>query len=715
MGARIRLDLLGNFACRRDGTALPISSKKGRALLAYLALSAGQTHARERLATLLWADRFDKQARQSLRQCVVTLRKELGDLPETELFIGDRERLGAAADAFETDVQQFRAAAATGTIEGARRATALYRGDLLPDDGTDAEEFGAWLTDEQQRLRQLAEGACERVARHDAQSGDGDRAIAAAERLVQLDPGLESSHRLLIELIARFRGRDAALRQFQFCLEALRREMDTGPSSQTLQLIQEIKQRIPALPRDAAPDDAAPAITPPAAAPWRGRAPLLVALAAVVVVTGGALWAARERPAGPLLTSAPEVAAVPVQNGPAQPKTMPIMVLPFYDYSAPEATQIAEALTDDLTTDLSIMPGMFVIAHATARTYRSHTADPRQIGRETGVRYLLTGGVRLADGELRVNTALVDTQTGAQVWAQHFRGKDGQRLSLEDEIVSSLVASMHLELTILEAMRSARDRPNSQALDDLFLRGRAARMRGPTPENVSEALAIYTQALQLAPDAAWAKIGLAASYVISVTQHQSKTPKDDLEYAERLILESLATNPRCFFCWQVKGMIARGLGRFEESAAAFERSVELNPNNPHAYAWLAATLIYLGRAQESGGHIERAMRLSPRDPLVPLWQTTAGSAELFLGNDARAVEILRQAASNSPRFARLYRVLASALLLTGDRDGAREAMATFRALAANMSPVPPEEAFASDPTYLAQRARVAGAWQRAGL
>lgn len=710
MGAQIRLELLGAFACRRGDEVLPISSKKGRALLAYLALSPGQTHARERLATLLWGDRFDKQARQSLRQCVVTLRKDLGDLPETTLFIGDREQLGAAADAFKTDVQQFHAAASAGTIEGARRAMALYRGDLLPDDGTDAEEFVAWLADERQRLRRLTESACERVARHDAQVGNGDGAIAAAERLVQLDPALESSHRLLIELVARFRGREAALRQFQHCLETLRREIDAAPSPQTLQLIQEIRQRMPALPRHTAPA-AAPAITPPAVAtPWRGRA-LLAALAAVVIVTGGTLWAARERPAG----LPAEIVPAPRHTGHEQPKTMSIMVLPFSDYSASEATHIAAVLTDDLTTDLSIMPGMFVIAHTTARTYHGQTVDPRQLGKELGVRYVLTGGVRAVDDELRVNAALVDTQSGAQVWAQHFRGKNGQRLNLEDEIVSSLVASMHQELTVLEAMRSARDRPNSQALDDLLVRGRAARMRGPTPENVSEALLIYTQALRLAPDATWAKSGLAASYVISVIQHQSKTPERDLEYAERLILESLAASPRCFFCWQVKGMIMRGLGRFEESAAAFERSVELNPNNPHAYAWLAGTLIYLGRAHEAGNHIERAIRLSPRDPLVPLWQTTAGSAELFLGNDVRAVEILRQAASNSPRFARLYRVLASALLLTGDRDGAREAMATFRALAANITPVPPEEAFATDPTYLAQRARIAGAWQRAGL
>jgi tetratricopeptide (TPR) repeat protein len=271
------------------------------------------------------------------------------------------------------------------------------------------------------------------------------------------------------------------------------------------------------------------------------------------------------------------------------------------------------------------------------------------------------------------------------------------------------VATLHHELTLLEALRSARERPDSMALDDLLLRGRAARMRGPTPENISEALTLYKQAMRLAPDSAWAASGLAASYVISVIQYQSQAPEQDMEQARTLIARALSGNPRCFFCWFVNGLILRTGGHFSEALAAFQRSFEINPNYPHAYAHLGITLIYLGRAHETAAYIERAMRLSPRDNLVPLWQTLIGRAELLLGNDARAVEILRQSASGNPRFAGLDRPLAAGLVLTGDLDGARQAALTFRSLTPGISPVPYEEAFATDPTYRAQRARVAQA------
>ena len=91
-----------------------------------------------------------------------------------------------------------------------------------------------------------------------------------------------------------------------------------------------------------------------------------------------------------------------------------IIVLPFRNLTGnSDDDYFADAITYDLTTDLSRLPGSFVIAIATAATYKGKAVDARQIGRECGVRYLLEGSVRRTGAVVRVNAQLVDTSTGA--------------------------------------------------------------------------------------------------------------------------------------------------------------------------------------------------------------------------------------------------------------------------------------------------------------
>jgi predicted Zn-dependent protease len=115
-----------------------------------------------------------------------------------------------------------------------------------------------------------------------------------------------------------------------------------------------------------------------------------------------------------------------------------------------------------------------------------------------------------------------------------------------------------------------------------------------------------------------------------------------------------------------------------------------------------------------GAYMDHAMRLSPHDPMVPLWLSMRGGVELLLGHDQVAVDMLRQSAV-SLRLARNYRLLAAALELTGDQEGARSAVAAFRSLAGRGVQRPAEEAYIQNPAYLQQRARVSAALQRLGL
>ena len=124
--AAVTLRLLGGFRLERAGAEIATPGAKGRALLAYLALNADRGHAREPLATLLWGDRGDEQARHSLRQCVLSLRKALGD-DDASLLVSEDDRLRLDAGAIALDVRDFERLAAAGTREALEGAVSSVR------------------------------------------------------------------------------------------------------------------------------------------------------------------------------------------------------------------------------------------------------------------------------------------------------------------------------------------------------------------------------------------------------------------------------------------------------------------------------------------------------------------------------------------------------------------------------------------------------------
>src|ERR1700730_16303943 len=166
-----------------------------------------------------------------------------------------------------------------------------------------------------------------------------------------------------------------------------------------------------------------------------------------------------------------DLGAVP-RSGP-RATTVPrlsIVVLPFANLSNdPEQQYFADAITEDLTTDLSRIEDSFVISRNTAFTYRNRPIDTKQIGRELAVRYVLEGSVRRSGYHVRINAQLIDAEKDAHLWSNRFDGNTNDLLALQDEVTSRIAVSLSLELVKAEA---ARPTPHPDALD-YFLQGRA--------------------------------------------------------------------------------------------------------------------------------------------------------------------------------------------------------------------------------------------------
>ncbi len=239
--AALRLNLLGGFELLSgSGTPLPLPPRKARALLAYLALGGSRPHARDKLAALLWADSADAQARTSLRQALAAIRKAFG---EDDCLRADTQTVATTAELLAVDVQEFERLVAEGGQAALWRAVELYAGDLLEGFAIDAPGFESWLGAQQERLRRLAVNALARLADEHAKHGQVELAIAAATRLVALDPLHEKTHCLLMRLYLKQGRQTAALKQYRLCREILQRELGVSPETETDQLHREILQQ----------------------------------------------------------------------------------------------------------------------------------------------------------------------------------------------------------------------------------------------------------------------------------------------------------------------------------------------------------------------------------------------------------------------------------------------------------------------------------------
>jgi len=238
----LKLRLFGGFeAALPSGAPISLPTKKAQALLAYCALRPGQAHQREKLATLLWGDTEEYNARNSLRQTLFVLRTALrGNLSRTLRIAGDT--VATEPLTIDVDVLAFERLAAERTPQALEQAAALYRGDLLEGFIVDEESFEQWLIEERERLRELAIEVLARLLRYQDAPGMTEAAVQTARRLLVLDPLQEAVHRLLMRLHGQAGRREAAMRQYEVCVNLLRRELRLEPEPETRQLCEAIQK-----------------------------------------------------------------------------------------------------------------------------------------------------------------------------------------------------------------------------------------------------------------------------------------------------------------------------------------------------------------------------------------------------------------------------------------------------------------------------------------
>jgi TolB-like protein len=391
------------------------------------------------------------------------------------------------------------------------------------------------------------------------------------------------------------------------------------------------------------------------------------------------------------------------------------VVLPFANIGGdPEHEYFVDGVTESLTTDLSRMSGMLVIARNTAFTYKGRHVDVMQVGRELRVRYALEGSVQRGSNRIRVNVQLIDTGTGSHLWAERFDKSVGNLLDMQDEIVSRLARQLGTQLIGAEARRSERA-PNPDSVD-LYFQGMAWLNRGSTHDYLSQARTYFERALTFDPGNIEALVWGAYLDVFMASLYAPGDRAARLVAGEAALVDALTRAPEHAWAHLSLGLAQIQTKRAVQGIAECERALALDRNLAPAHAMIGLAKFRIGRGEETEAHIEEALRLSPHDSFVAAWLSIAGDAKLFLGSDEEAVALFGRAIALNRNNPYTHFLLASALANLDRMDEAQAAVRVGLALNPEFTMRRYLSGAASDhPTFLVQRERVAAGLRKAGV
>lgn len=400
---------------------------------------------------------------------------------------------------------------------------------------------------------------------------------------------------------------------------------------------------------------------------------LAVAVAAWLVYAGGEKGVRGER----AHTATPQD-----DQGIAPP--LSIVVLPLSNLSADAAQEyFAEGLTEDLTTDLSRIPGSLVIARGSAYSYRGRSIDTRRVGRELGVRYLVQGSVQRIGDRVRLNVRLVEADSGQLLWADRFDTARERLPALQDQVVGTIARALHVRLFEAESKRSLSRHGLNPDAHDLALQGWSLLERR-TSDSVQAAREFLQGAVALDPTNVFGLSLLSDTYTTDILNRwlvlRGASRQDWLRRAEDAAQRAYALDQSNLYTLGAMGTVLNLRGRLEDALEMFNKQVALNRNYAPAWHRMSYTLLGLARPADAIAAADNALRLSPRDPLLYSVHIVMAAAHMHLGEYEQALQWARRSAQARPGFAIAYGYVASAAAQLDRMDEARVALAEFRRL-----------------------------------
>jgi adenylate cyclase len=368
-------------------------------------------------------------------------------------------------------------------------------------------------------------------------------------------------------------------------------------------------------------------------------------------------WEAADWP----IPAASAAAALPAPTyGPlALPDEPSIVILPFANLSDdPEQAFFADGVTEDLTTALSRLRWLFVVARNSAYAYKDRGVDVRIVARELGVRYALEGSVRRVGPRIRITAQLIDAEKGGHIWAERYDRQLDDIFAVQDEITGNIVASIEPHLWEREGDRAAAKPPDSVDVWGLVVRAIDLVNRFGLAEN-EEARRLLERAITLDP--AYARAHAIFAWALWWATLYYYIADRDAGYAasSRHAQEALRLDRNEPWARLMAGLNLSTAGQHERALAELATALALNPNFALGRTLHGWALLRAGRYDEAVAETARALRMSPLDSFAGLYTTTHGLALLAAHRFEEALPHLRASVAADAEFAGHYNALIS--------------------------------------------------------
>jgi TolB-like protein/tetratricopeptide (TPR) repeat protein len=356
-----------------------------------------------------------------------------------------------------------------------------------------------------------------------------------------------------------------------------------------------------------------------------------------------------------------------------------IVVLPFQNMSGdPEQEYFADGMVEDIITALSRFKSLFVIARNSSFVYKGRAVDVKQVGRELGVRYVLEGSVRKSTNRVRITAQLIDSSTGAHLWADRFDGELEDVFELQDRVTASVVGAIAPKLEQVEIERAKRKPTESLDAYDYYLRG-VANSSQWSKEPTEEALRFFYRAIELDPGFA-AAYGMAAwCFVMRKGNRWVIDRASDVAEAARLCRLAVDLGADDAVALAAAGYaLAFVVHDLDNGSAHIDRAIALNPNFATALVSSSWTKDFLGEPDEAIKRATSAMRLSPLDPFSYRALGAIGLAHFIAGRYDDASVWGEKSLQLRPHYLPAICYLAAAKELAGGHAEAQKVVAHLR-------------------------------------
>jgi class 3 adenylate cyclase/TolB-like protein/Flp pilus assembly protein TadD len=370
---------------------------------------------------------------------------------------------------------------------------------------------------------------------------------------------------------------------------------------------------------------------------------------------------------GPELSIAPsgEIPQLPVLPSLTPREDAWIAVLPLENTSGdPRDTHLCDGITRDIITNLSRFRDLAVIAPYSAFLFRNGQLSPEEIGRHLGVGYLFTGGLERTGMKIRIRARLTETDAGQVLWSERFSGDLNDVFEFQDDVTDMIAARLAIQISAAERRRALARAPSELRAYGLVLRGQELSWHIRREANL-HARRLFEQAAEIAPDYGRTYAAMSRTFLHEWRYGWVTSPEPCLDRAIAWAIEAITHDDLDARGYSELGYARLFQKQHEASIAAYERAIDLNPNDADVLAEMSLCLSYSGQSERAISLMNRALRLNPYFPDWYLWYL--GNEYFDMGDCEKAVETLNKMRDKSEA----HRLLTSSYALLGRMREAR--------------------------------------------